>query len=275
MKHMNSLFKKWALGFIVLLIVLFLINLAHGSSLLREPFYIISSPIEKLLIIAGEKSSDFLGSLFNFRDLALEEKKLASENQKLLSEIAQMKYLKDENETLKAALSLKLQEKFKLLLCEALSWDFQHNTLFISKGSNDGVLENMPLITGNKVLVGKVVHAYRNSSQVQLISSPKAKFDVSPLSIANGGENKFYTLAQGGGENKIILNFYPLNKEVKANDVFVTSCVNKNFPKSLLVGRVENVVKNDINPYQKVIIKPFFKKDMPEFLFLITNFNSL
>ncbi len=257
---------------LVILFLLFLIGLnVVGGNQVRNSFYFMASPFSGFFRGIGKASSDFFVTLINSRSLKLENERLISSNQNLLQENAEFHSLKKENEVLRKVLKLGLNKKFNLQMASVLSLDLREDFVVLNKGKADGIKENMPVITQEKVLVGKVIKVFPNFSQVELISNPQSKFSVKFLSTTSSQEKNFYAAAQGNGHEQIILLSVPQEKKIKKGEVVVSYQLGNIFPKDLLVGKVSQIKKNDLKPFQAIDIEPFFKNNLPDILFIIKN----
>lgn len=266
--------KKFVIFVFGLLLVVFLLNVFQKET--RSFFYWFSAPIQKVLWGAGDRASDFFGAIIKIRSLKKETDELRQKNQELLSQIAALGELKKENQILRETLGIELQKEFNLILTEIISKDVSQDYILIDKGSDDGILENMSVITQEKVLVGKISEVYNNFSKVILISNKKISFDAKISASggpAEGGQEEDISgLASGQGGYKISFEFIPREKNLIQGDIVITSVLGGVFPKGLLVGTIEEVVKSDLEPFQQVDIKPFFDISQTELLFIILEF---
>ena len=193
------------------------------------------------------------------------------ENQNLLTKILELDLLKKENEELKKALSLGLEKEFQLILVKSISKETEGDFILISKGKEDGIREDFAVISAEKVLVGKIDQVYKNFSRVKLISAENNIFDVEIITVADGGE-KIYGLAQGEGNFKIKIKFIPKEKEIKEGATVISSNIAQKFPQGLLVGAIKKVGKSDVEPHQIIELEPFFRLNLGQTLFIISNF---
>ncbi len=114
--------------------------------------------------------------------------------------------------------------------------NFQH-TIEIDKGSDDGLAEGMPVVTGAG-LVGRLIQVTGGRSVVQLISDPN--FDVG-IRLARSG---VLGLGHGGGEREplIVDEGVNLNERVTPREVVSTSGVAGSlFPPDIPIGRVADI----------------------------------
>lgn len=265
----NNVTAKLLLGGAALLF--FLVALNFFSAGVKNVFYGLSSPIEKVFWAAGESSSGYLSSIFKFRFLDNENENLKVENQKLLSEVASLRALLDASRAQGDVEFAYQNSGFKLMMAGVTGLDGQ-DMISINKGSEDGILAGMPVINQHNVLYGKVFEVYKNYSKVMLISNTNSALNVKvqksqeiqPSREING-------LVKGKGGLKVFLDLVLIDETINENDVLVTSSLEGVFPKDLLVGRIQKVEKNDQNPHQQAQVQAFLNISQDN-LFVITNY---
>ncbi|MCK4520368.1 rod shape-determining protein MreC [Candidatus Parcubacteria bacterium] len=252
---------------LVFLLFLFL-NLSGLSKEVREVFYNISYPVQKVFWEKGSVVSNFFSPIFNAKNLNKENYELKYKNQEFIQQLIFLQGLEEENKTLRQALEINLQKEFKLVFSEIIGKDIGEDFILINKGAKDGVLEGMPVITSNKILVGRIKEVYESFSKVILLSN-KAK------------ENSFYVKihsldisikAKGKGGSKLSLEMVPKDQELLRGEIVRTDILGGIFPKDLLIGEIQKVEKNDVEPFQKVEISLFFDIKECNYLFVISEF---
>jgi len=254
------------IGLIAVLIVSFFIalNLTGFSKEVKNFFYLISSPIQKVFWGAGDRVSGFFETITQIKDLKREAEELKLKIQELLAENVALIELKKENEILREALEIGLEKEFKLAFAQVTGKDISQDFILIDKGAKDGILEDLPVITQQKVLIGKVNQVYRNFSKVLLISNPGSSFD------GKIPEVEVFGRVQGKGNSKVLFDLIPKEKEISEGDLVVTSVLAGVFPQGLLVGEISKVQKSDLEPFQAAQIQPAFNIRNLEKLFIIT-----
>jgi len=230
----------------------------------RNFVYVISSPFQRVLWRAGDRTSDFFRTFIKINKINKETKKLKEDNQELTAEIAALKELREENKNLREALNIDLQKDFKLSFVEVIGKDISQDFILINKGTKDGVLKNMPVITPQKILLGKIENLYENFSKVMLLSNKSISFDVR---IQDSGD--ISGVGKGGGNSKILVDFIPWEKNISKGDIVVSDSLGGIFPKGLLIGRVDKVEKNDVDVSQKIEVDPAFNIKELSTLFII------
>lgn len=109
------------------------------------------------------------------------------------------------------------------------------NFISINKGSNDGVVEDMGVIS-EQGIVGVVRAVSNNFSVVQPILNPISRFSCKVLN-----SNAFGTLVWEGGDPRYAyLTEYPKYDRFEKGDTIVTSGFSGIFPEGIFVGIVED-----------------------------------
>lgn len=260
MKFPSKKKKILIIGLLGILLILFL-NFYQKD--VKNFFYLISSPIQKILWKIGERTSVFLETIGEIKNLKKENEELKLKIKEILAENATLRELKKENEVLKTALGIGLEKEFQMVLAQVIGKDISEDILLINKGLKDGIENNLPVVTAQKTLVGKVIEVYENFSKVILISNKKISFD------GKVSEREIYGMVKGRGNFKLNLELVPKDKEIKEGDLVVTSAMGGIFPAGILVGEIEKVKKSDIEPFQEAEIKSIFDIKNLEFLFVI------
>lgn len=247
----------------VFILALIILGLNFFKKEIRNSFYYISSPFQSFFWTIGNKASDFLA---NSDKIKKESVEILAKYNLLLSETADLKEVEKENAQLKQALNIGLQKDFKLVFSNIIGKDVSGGYILIDKGEKDGIKKNMPIISSEKAIMGKVYEVYNNFSKVMLIFDKKSSFDaVIPGKDISG-------IIKGDGEQKIIFDLIPRDKDVAREDIISTSAIGGIFPPGILVGRVLNVRKSDVDPFQTIEVEPAFNIAKQEKVFIIKEY---
>jgi len=264
---MKTIHKIRVIVPVVLLIILFLVlNLTNFSDKTKNFFYSISSPIQKTLWQAGDNVSDFFSGIFNAQELKKEKDEIFLQNLELIAQISALKELEKENKDLREALSLGLEKDFQLVLSQVINKDISQDSLLINKGSEDGIVPGLSVITSQKTLLGQIGKVYKDFSEVVLITSKESSFD------AKITEKEIYGVVKGEGNLKASLSLLPKEEDISEGETIVTSALGGIFPPKLLVGRIKEIKKTDIESFQTAELTLGFDLGELENLFIITNF---
>jgi len=256
-------------------VVVFVVVLNFFNTGIKNVFYAFSSPIQKTFWTAGESCSGLLGSFLNAGSLNKENQNLKNEVQQLQGKIAALQAVVGGNRAQSAVSSACQNNEFKLLMAGVTGLDSQ-DMLSLNKGSADGISEGMPVINQQGALYGKVVKVYNNFSKVMLISSKKSiiSVKVQQQEVKAEGEEQSKEVEgviKGSEKLSVYLDLVPVDETIKQGDILLTSSLEETFPKDLLVGTVTKIQKNDQNPYQQAIVKPFLTSSINN-LFVILNY---
>lgn len=251
---------------IISLGILIILSLSFYQSNVKNFFYLISQSFQKDLWARGGNISDFFESLLKNGDLKKENEELKKVNQELLGKIASLQGFEEENRTLREALDIGLKKDFNLILADLIGKDFSGDFILINKGIRDGLGVGMPVVTAQKVLLGKISEVSENFSRVILISNPEDSF---PAQVQ---EEKITGVIKGGGNSRLFLEKIPYNQEIKEGDLVITTSLGGNFPEGFLIGKIQKIQKNDIESFQKIEISPFLNVEELKTVFVITNF---
>lgn len=124
-----------------------------------------------------------------------------------------------------------------------------YSTITISKGTTNGLKDNMPVVT-NAGLVGRIIETGPNNSKVQLIISPDSAVTAFVQRTRDIG------LVRISQDNPGFLEISRLayNADIKVGDIILTSDLTGNFPKGLAIGEVVQISGNNLQV--TAVIKP-------------------
>jgi rod shape-determining protein MreC len=109
---------------------------------------------------------------------------------------------------------------------------WQH--LILNRGSRQGVAPGY-IVTGPGGIVGRVVAVSPSTSKVLLISDPTSRVG------AKVSRSRVMGVVRGQSNNRVVMEFFEKNPDVKAGDVVVTSSYSRLFPRDVPIGRVESI----------------------------------
>jgi len=231
-------------------------------------FYYISTPIQKVFWSVGDSIANFFGAVGDLNGLREENDQLQGFFHELLAEKAYLTELKEENEVLREALQLDLQKEFQLVLVDVIGKDIGQDSFLINQGSRDGLSPGMPVITQQKILVGRIAEVFEKFSRVVLISNKNSSFDAKVSGTAITG------VARGQGGSNLKFDLVPQEKELKADDLVVSSALGGIYPEGLLVGRISKASRDDVSSFYQSEIAPLFNLESTTMVFVIINFDN-
>lgn len=228
----------------------------RGSYPFQKTFYLLSGEIKG--------GADFLSSISELKD---ENEKLIRENNQLSSEIATLKDEKIENATLREQLELIPKKKFNLEASFVIGQDPQRfeSWIMIDKGSSAGLKEGMPVIVSDGILVGKISEVYGNTAKVNLLTGSGSAINAVDIETeAKGiirGEYGLGTIFDLVAQTDIINN----------DDTIATSGLGGDFPKGLLIGKVQEIRATQDKLFQQAVVMPRVKYSRLDVVFVVKN----
>ncbi|MBM3845072.1 MAG: rod shape-determining protein MreC [Verrucomicrobia bacterium] len=181
-------------------------------------------------------------ALMSRPDLVKELLALRDENQRLKLEARQWDEAVKENNRLREALSLPQQAPWKLRSAVVVGRDPANwwRTIRINRGSRDGITNNLPVLSPQGFLVGRISETGYTHSQVVLLGDPDCRVSVLVESTRDHG-----VIAPSGGgpvdDSVVELKFLSGSSELTPGLWVRTSGLGGIFPKGILVGQVADV----------------------------------
>lgn len=129
-------------------------------------------------------------------------------------------------------------------------------TLVVNKGIVDEVRVGAPVIAERGMLVGRVVAVRSHSAQVRLVNDSLSSFGAM---IQNEGEDRGVVVGDRGLSVK--MDLIAQGVPVVVGDVVVTSGIETDIPRGLVIGQVERVVSEPNNLFQQAFIKTLVDVD--------------
>lgn len=140
--------------------------------------------------------------------------------------------------------------------------------VIINKGSNDGILYGMPVVT-QQGLVGRVDAVIADAARVQLITDAESTVNVR---LQNA---KIEAQIKGSITGDISLEMLDQDALVEIGDVVLTSGLGGNYPSNIFIGQVTSI-KKDINSIFKTgSIQAIVDFSSINAVLVITNFQNV
>jgi len=223
----------------VLVLTLVIINLpSRTTARMKLAIGSVFLPLFGLANASQDLAAKTGDALMPRRQLVSQLDTLRRENQLLRLQVRDNEEAARENARLRQLFGWqqRTQKKVKLanvVLRDPANW---WRTVRIDLGSRHGVTNNLPVLTGNGYLVGRIDSVSLNSSQVVLIGDPHCK-------VAAVIENESRDTGVIGGSGPLESSFVEMSKlshnaNIKPGQNVVTSGLGGIFPKDLFIGAV-------------------------------------
>ncbi len=168
-------------------------------------------------------------------------------------QVADVKKLKDENDDLRKQLHLLLHSQTPMIIAEVVGKDItnEQQLLLLNKGERAGIKVGYPVVVDEGVLVGKVIKVTPDASWILLINDNQSKVAATILN-----KDKSLGVVEGGYGISLQMKLIPRNETVAVGDQVMTSGLEKNIPRGLLIGSVSVVENEAYQPFQQALIDP-------------------
>jgi len=249
--------KTGILGIIITIILLFFLVILTNTKNTKLRFFEniasnIISPIQNSLIYLKNKINGNDAFFENIDKLKAENEELKKKNTELEENLRELEIVKTENTTLKEYLNVSEKyTEYKTKPAYVINRDISNysRTIIINIGANDGIKENMTVIS-SEGLVGYILSVTDNTSKVQTI------VDTSSATSCLMSTTRDSIICKGTLEDTSMLKamYIPIDATIIEGDSIETSGIGGIYPKGIYVGKVSKVIstKNIADRYIKV-----------------------
>jgi len=236
------------------LTTLLLILSPHNLRRVQAGFLGLISPFLKTGSSLEKKYRGFREGLKTIEQLEEDNKRLLVSNKELSATNQTLRGLEAENDRLRKALGYTGRTAFALLPARVIGRDSStwYNQITIDRGSEDKVIEDMPVLT-EEGLVGKTTVVSKHASIVVLIS------DESCGVAAHAEGSREQGIVRGergnaeGGIPKIGFNFLSKQANLKPGQNVFTSGAGGVFPSGVLIGQVQEYKLRPLDSYATIV----------------------
>lgn len=222
------------------LLILFSSGRKSDSGVAARVFYTVMRPVQQVVFGIHSRVGSVWNSYIALVGVRQENQALKEDVRRLKNQNSALMQKESENRRLRKLLDLKAQHEFPSLVAQVIGEDAVgwYRTFFINRGSEDGVLPNMPVTVAEGV-VGRVSKSSEGMSQVILITDPNLSVDCRVARTRDRG------VLSGSLDRGCVLRYLRLDADVRPGDEVVTSGLDNVFPRGLSIGKVEAVRKSD------------------------------
>jgi len=161
--------------------------------------------------------------------------------------------LEEENLELKKMLEFKEEMELKLLPARVIgkSIDSIEQNLIINQGKKSGIEIGQPVIVKNGILIGKISKVENDTSQIRLINDNQSRIASTILN-----KNKSLGVVEGGFGISLRMKYIPRNETILIGEQIITSGLEIDMPRGLLIGTVAVVENEAYKPFQQAVLNP-------------------
>jgi rod shape-determining protein MreC len=186
-------------------------------------------------------------------ELERENARLAVENKDLKVTNQTLRDLEAENNRLRRALGYRERSVFKLIPARVIARDASTwwNTIMIDRGSDDGVKNDMPVLT-EEGLVGKTTVVSKNASVVLLIADENLKVAASIEGAREQGIVKGERISTSTMP-EISLSFLPKTANLQPGQKVFSSGVGGVYPSGIMLGTIKEFKVRELDGYATLV----------------------
>ncbi len=164
-----------------------------------------------------------------------------------------LRELEIENERLRALLGFAQAVDYGYVVADvvARNADNWFSRITINRGSSDGVVKDMPVVT-SQGLVGRVFEVSSNISVVQLLTDR----DSGAGALIQSSRDSGIVSGQGNQTPLLSMMLFGRNAEVGIGDTVVTSGFGEIYPQGLFIGRVVEITKDSYGLVKYADVRP-------------------
>lgn len=233
----------------------------------------LSEPGKKATTGVGGWFSSLFSRFESLDKLREENRILKQENIELDKKIRDNSGLEEENYELRKMLDLVEKEpslELKAVRIVAKNPSNWYSTITINKGERDGIKKNQPIITANKELVGQVYKV--GSDWAEIITILDVESGVGSMVERSGDIG----ITEGDASLKFKgyckLGYLSRMTDIKEGDYVETSGLGGIYPKGLLIGKVVNVVEDNISMTKQAMVEPIVDFGSLNEVFVLMNY---
>ncbi len=234
--------------------ILMFFNRNAKNKPLESPIRSAANPVAKFFSGIGVWSDDKFSFLTEIGSLKNQNKTLFEDNAKLKAKIAKLEDVEKENEELRNQIKLAPREKYSLISALVVGKDLkdQGEMIHLNRGKKDGIKEQMAVIVGEGIFIGKVLEVFENSCDVELLINRNSKINAEIIKTGAKG------IARGQFGTSIVLDMIPQAVKIEHGDAVITSGVGGILPRGLLIGYTQEPIPTSDQLFQKTsLILPF------------------
>jgi rod shape-determining protein MreC len=171
---------------------------------------------------------------------------------------AYLQKLQDENSVLRGHLKfLESGQPKKYVLANVVSREIlngpeeSQGDLVIDKGSDDGIAAGLAVLDQTGAVVGKINSFEKKISRVTLVTNSNCK-----MAATLQNTDRTIGITSGNLGLTININYIPQAENVSIGDLAVTSGLEANIPRGLLIGQVAKVDKGSNDIWQSANVQP-------------------
>jgi rod shape-determining protein MreC len=222
------------------------------------------TPIQRFFSYVGQRIDSGLSFLRDMKLIRLENEELKIRINELEKENRELLAYKEKNEQLRKALNLKDRfDDYEIIGGNVIAKDPGNwfNIFKIDVGERDGVMNDLPVLSTGKSLVGRIMTTDITSSKVITIIDEDSVLS-GWISKAGGGPVRIRGDLALKEQGLCRMDYIPVDVNVEVGDVIETSGLGGIYPKGIIIGKVKEVrtASSELDRYAVIEPSTDFKR---------------
>lgn len=237
---------------------------SDGTMLLRQWTVAVITPMEKAFVHTTGFFRNAWNDYFYLRNVRHENARLLDQIEQMRSEQVRLQQDAAQARRLQALLAFKEQYISETVPAQVIgaSGSEQSRVIYIDRGADHGVKENMAVITPDGI-VGKVLRVFPGTAQVLIISDQTSGVGV----ILE--KSRLQGILKGSADGSVNVEYIMTDEKVEPGEVVLSSGGDKIFPKGLPIGRVAAVAPGK-NMFLRIRVTPAAELNRLEEVLVVT-----
>lgn len=259
------MFKKNIYKYIAILVILIFLHYVKILAPIEKIFIIIANPVAERVYLISSKLRMAYNNQFDKRNLQNIIDDYEKSINQLIIENSSIKIAVEENKKLRQHLKFLDENQFNYILANIVSGgmllnsDDSDKNIIINKGIKSGLHLGSGVLSSKGIIIGKIVEVKDNTSKVSLITGNGCK--LAAVIQKNDKTGETTGIAEGELGLTIKMKFISQKENIQLGDVVVTSGLEENIPRGLIIGKVSQVKKDNNEIWQGVTIEPLVNLD--------------
>ena len=232
---------------------------------LRKGILTVAYPFQKTAFLFSRSLANYFSLIKSIGSLKKDNENLIKENRTLAAQLAELKMVKSENETLREQLKLAPLKHFDLEASLVIARDNppSEKWVLIDKGSAQGIQKGMNVVVNSGILIGKIEEVSLTSAKVSFLSN--SGMAINALDVETGAKGVIK------GEYGLGLSMEMISQRdlINKGDTIATSGLGEEAPKGLLIGEVQEIKLSGDKLFQSAVIIPPVRYADLEMVFVV------
>lgn len=264
--------RRWWLVIPLLAIVAILLLNTSQLSPLRDVVNRVTLPAQRVLRQMGDSLRGLTGGVGDLTTLRARNRELEEQVASLTVENLRLHEVEAENARLRSLLNFASSSsgygyKGSQIIGRVVAAEPSNivESILIDLGSKQGMMVGMPVVT-ERGLVGRITEVYQSASRVLLITDSNSSVNTLLQNARLRG------VLRGRTEQDPIMDYLPPEEQVSIGDIVLTSGEGGAFPNGIPVGQVVEVERNDVEMFQRAIVRTTVDFNTLETVLVVTSF---